>query len=77
MPRARQKQGIGITVNSNPSKQNRVPSGTFERDAKRMKAPGYYGFGGAGVVEAGFGVVEAGLLAPGLAVVADALAGYA
>ncbi len=42
-----------------------------------MKAPGYYGFGGAGVVEAGFGVVEAGLLAPGLAVVADALAGYA
>lgn len=76
MPRARQKQGTGFTANSNPSKRNRVPSETFGRDAERMKTAGYYGFGGA-VLEAGFGVVEAGLLAAGLAVVADALAGYA
>ena len=46
---------------------------TRREDAKKGK-PGYYGFGGAGV-EAGFAVVEAGLLAAGLAVVADALAG--
>jgi hypothetical protein len=39
-----------------------------------IKPRSAYGLGGAGV-EAGFGVVEAGLVAAGLATVAEALAG--
>jgi hypothetical protein len=73
MPGARQKQGTGARANRALSNRNRIPSGTFEPEAKK-KPTRAYGFGGA--VEAGFGVLEAaGLLAAGLGAAADALAG--
>jgi hypothetical protein len=74
MPRARQKQGAGARANRALSNRNRLPSGTFEGEAKK-NATQAYGFGGA-VLEVGFGVLEAaGLVAAGLGAAADALAG--
>ena len=53
--------------------QPRIPGRSFpERIGGYPRSA--YGLGGAGV-EAGFGVVEAGLVAAGLATVAEALAG--